>query len=176
MVLGYVGRWARDKGADRACVVWARAKKALGESVGFVIAGDCSEYEVPEGATVLGHLREEELWHSMIRQGVRVLLFLSRGEPWGYALHEAMAVGIVPVTTPEVAASELLWDIEPALVAEDFDGATSIVIRLLQDDAYWLRMSEKCRERALRDDPEGLVGQLFSRLGLPSGRRTRGHG
>jgi UDP-glucose:(heptosyl)LPS alpha-1,3-glucosyltransferase len=118
----------------------------------------------PAERALLGALNAPE----RLLPGLDALILPTQYEPYGNVCVEAMACGVVPVTTPFNGATEV-FPVE-GLVGEGVDGLMSATRRALAGGEA-LRLA--CRERALglpRERAFAEIERLMLELLTPAGR------
>lgn len=94
---------------------------------------------------------------SRLIAGSLALLLLSTEEQWGLVVNEAIALGIPPIVSHAVGASDLLVrNLVNGFIFEDsaIDGPARAMVELAANKQLWLRMSNASRERAWLADEE----------------------
>ena len=137
VVLSHVGDWSVAKGADVTATTFdivAEHFQSAGTPVKLLIAGRVVDAAVPQGATHLGYLPHDQVWDILRRLSAQFLLLMSRRDTWGFVVAEAMAAGIVPISSENVgSASDLLLPVSTDLVAQRPEDAATTVCRLHSD-------------------------------------------
>lgn len=135
IVLAHVGDWSVAKGADKTSNVFATLAAdpdLSGKRVELVIAGHVFDAPIPDGATYLGYLPHANVWERLRDHGAAFLLLLSKADTWGFVVPEAVAAGLIPVTSSAVgSAPDLLAPVDAGLVVESPEGAAAAIKRLI---------------------------------------------
>jgi UDP-glucose:(heptosyl)LPS alpha-1,3-glucosyltransferase len=161
-VLGFLGTGFARKGLHQAAAV------ATGLGLPLVVIGHDSQLHrwrrrLPS-VRFLGPSNAPE----RLLPGLDALILPTQYEPYGNVCVEAMACGVVPVTTPFNGATEV-FPVE-GLVGEGVDGLMSATRRALAGGEA-LRLA--CRERALglpRERAFAEIERLMLELLTPAGR------
>jgi glycosyltransferase involved in cell wall biosynthesis len=118
----------------------------------------------PAVGRALGRLDRDEV--AALLAGARCLLQLSRYEPFGLTVAEALACGVPVVVTPAVGAAESLpGDVARVVEVGDVAAADAAVRALLalEDDERAL-LAARCRTEAARFAPEVVARALEAEL------------
>jgi len=179
-----VGRLAVRKGLEDVVALSSSLRDLEGEVELAVVGGGSlwSDYSGllegldPSVGRALGRLDREE-----VRQLVaasRCVLQLSRYEPFGLTVAEALACGVPVVVTPAVGAAEGLPAevarvVEPGDVAA-VDAAVRELLSLAPDERAFL--AARCRHAARRFAPDVVAAALYEALVEVASPATRAAG
>jgi glycosyltransferase involved in cell wall biosynthesis len=127
----------------------------------------------PRSSTWVGPRTRVEVLEEIA--GSLAVLQLSRYEPFGLTVAEALARGVSVVVTPEVGAGEFVSaDVKTVIRAGDIDALVSALVALaeLRDDEREL-LSRRCRTEAERHfSPKGVALQVLDALEAASTPKT----
>lgn len=141
----FVGTWrGRKRGAELAEAFARDVRRAVPDAELRMVTQDAPA-EVPEGATVLGRLSDEELAREYARAWVFCLP--SSYEGFGIPYAEAMTAGLPVVATPNVGA-RYVTDEGRYGVLTDLDALGDRLVELLTDEGLRERLGSVARERA----------------------------
>lgn len=155
----FVGRLERAKGVERGLKVVARLRES-GVEVKFDLVGDGRERkELEEVARSLG-IADNVTFHGWIPRTematfysrAHLLLFPTNSEGWPKVISEAMAYGVVPLTSAVSSIPQFLnkFGIGMALPPQDIEGFANAVHAYLDDPARWADESKRAVDAAAR--------------------------
>lgn len=148
IILAHVGDWSLRKGADKVTDVFHTLSRTSGVPVTLVVAGNVIDVPLPEGVDYLGYLPHDQVWQQLRDRSAAFLLLLSRSDPWGFVVPEAMSRGMLPIVSMCVGcARDLVSPIQPRLVVNCASEAADVILALhMNPDA---RKSLVAQTRAL---------------------------
>ncbi len=183
LLLLFVGRLVRQKGADRFVEIFARIAATEPKVRGVIVGSGAMESELRARVRALGLERRLRLIASQqavqFMPGADVLVVTSRYEGMPYTLVEAQHVGLPVVAFRVGGVSTAMIDGETGFVVEqdDHGGFVDALGRLVQDPRLRRRMALAAESRAPAFSLDRMVAateDLYRELHL--GRRSmRGH-
>ena len=179
----FVGNFSHRPNTDAvnfyAREVLPRVRESLPGVELLLVGGDAPpEFAEHEGVRVLGYVPDIEPLFARARVFVAPMRF---GAGVNGKIGEALAHGLPVVTTPIGAAGIHLRDGEEALVAASAEDLAAATVRLYNDAALWLKLSDKGYEHVERhfsprvvgktanDSVRGLLGHFEESLTAPRG-------
>jgi glycosyltransferase involved in cell wall biosynthesis len=164
-VVGYVGRFARDKGVADLAAAWSRVRERDPHAY-LVLVGRRDERE-PVAQRVLARLQRDPRvrlcgWcaePARVYEALDVLVLPTYREGFSNVLLEASAVGVPVVASNAVGARDVVIDGVTGLLVpvRRPDTLAGAIVRLLADPAERARMGRAGRERAERDFQPGTI-------------------
>lgn len=152
----FSGRFVPLKSPDFVVQVAERVGRRLGRRIRVLFLGDgpmmpavrqlADEASDWVDAVFYGNASQSEL--PALYSSARIMVFPTRGEPWGVVANEACAVGLPIVSSPGAGASgELVVNGDNGFVLPlDLDVWSNAVSRLLSDDTLRESMGKRSKE------------------------------
>jgi phosphatidylinositol alpha 1,6-mannosyltransferase len=161
--IGYVGRLTPEKSVRLFAELEQRLLDAGQRNFRLVLIGEGSEREWLrknlQSAELPGILRGDVLAEAFANMDVFV--FPSRTDTFGLVLLEAMASGVPVVVSPETGARVGVEHGLTGFVAQDIDGFTESVRRLMDSEALRREMSCVARRFACSKAWSGVFQQVY---------------
>ena len=160
----YVGRYVPEKGLDVLFGAYEKYRSTVSDPWALNCAGK-GPIPMSGGAVDLGFVQPAELPALLLEHGVGILV--SRFEPWGVALAEAMASGMPVIASEACGGSvELVRHLHNGLIVPTGDvDATADAMRWVHEHAGVLpEMGKRARGFALAYSAEAWAERMFARI------------
>ena len=154
----FVGNPKPHKNLDRVIQAYAKARQQADLDAPLVCVGDrtaaqfklrqrAQQLGVGDKVRLLGHVAQEAL--PALYQGASLFLYPTLYEGFGLPVVEAMASGTPVLTSNTSALKEIAGGHAHLVDPLDTERMAKAIARLMTDDAYRARLTEKGRARAL---------------------------
>jgi glycosyltransferase involved in cell wall biosynthesis len=160
----FVGRVGRLKGVDRIVDAFNLVKKDFPESSLYIVGdGPLKKGLEKENKNIhcTGQVKDPEEY---FLKG-SIYMNLSRVEPFGIAILEAMCLGLVPIVTEKVGVADFIKEASPELVVQNATEAGQIVKKLWNSPKLLEEYSGKSRKIALEFSEENSVTKFKEAMG-----------
>lgn len=150
----YTGILNRQKGVDKVVRVFLQIQKVIPEAKLFLVGKGPLKEEIDNIGNKMivlpGFTKNPE---NYIKE-CSLYINLSRLDPFGVGVVEAMAAGLVPIISENVGARDLLEKIDKKLVVKNIEEAKKRIAELFKNKKKLIRLSKKAKEIGKKQNKE----------------------
>jgi glycosyltransferase involved in cell wall biosynthesis len=145
----YVGVLNKQKGVDRVIKLFLKLQKKIPEAKLFLVGEGPLKKEIEKinnkNIILTGFTKRPENY----MKECSVYINLSRLDPFGVGVIEAMVVGLIPIVSENVGAKEVVEKIDKNLVVKNEIEAEKKIISLFRDEEKLKRLMNLCKKISL---------------------------
>jgi len=156
----YVGVLNKQKGVDKTVKVFLQIRRTTPEAKLFLVGLGPLKREIEniknKNIILTGFVKNPQTY----MKECCIYINLSRLDPFGVGVVEAMAAGLVPIISKNVGAKDLVKKVDRNLIVKEEDEAAKIILSLLKDRKKISRLSEKAKKEAVKYNKENSVKEF----------------
>ena len=142
----YVGVLNQQKGVDKIVDLFKRVNDKIPESKLFLVGDGPLKKEIEKindkNIILTGFTKSPERY---MKESL-FYLNLSRFDPFGMVLLEMMSVGLIPIISKNVGASDVLKEVDESLIVENEREAYERIMDLMRNKRKIQSISKRCRK------------------------------
>ncbi|MEM5831521.1 MAG: glycosyltransferase family 4 protein, partial [Candidatus Aenigmatarchaeota archaeon] len=153
----YVGIINKQKGVDRIVKIFFQIQKKIPEAKLFLVGEGPLKEKIKainnEAIVLTGFIKNPERYMSKCA----IYINLSRLDPFGVGVIEAMAAGLVPIISENVGAKDIVEKIDKSLIVKDEEEATKKIIELFRNKKKLKALSIKVKKMGIKQNKKNSI-------------------